>query len=72
MREENSVTEEKVMQIFNQLKMNFSKDWLLFLELYELALKNNFSVKSAILSILKDLKSNESYTKLIENGLNLY
>ncbi|MGK0453369.1 MAG: phenylalanine-4-hydroxylase [Paraglaciecola sp.] len=72
MREENSVTEEKVMQIFNQLKMNFSKDWLLFLELYELALKNNFSVKSAILSILKDLKSNESYTNLIENGLNLY
>jgi phenylalanine-4-hydroxylase len=71
MRVEKSSTEEKIKSIFNQLKKEFSEDWLLFLELYELALKNNFPVKSDILSVLNHLKSNKYYTRLIENGLNL-
>ena len=71
MRKASSSSEEKITKIFNQLKKHFAEDWLLFLELYELALKNNFSVKSKILNTLENLKSNKSYTKLIENGLNL-
>ncbi|MHB0754410.1 aromatic amino acid hydroxylase [Polaribacter sp. M15] len=71
MREENSSTEKKVAAIFYQLKTTFAKDWLLLLEIYELALKNNFSLQKEILEVLNDLKSNKSYTNLIENGLNL-
>ncbi|UAM97328.1 aromatic amino acid hydroxylase [Polaribacter litorisediminis] len=72
MRVENSVTEEKIIAILNHLKLKFPNDWLLLLELYELALNHNFSIKNDLLNILIDLKSNKSYTALIENGLNLH
>jgi phenylalanine-4-hydroxylase len=69
MRETDSVSEEKITEIFNQLKTNFSQDWLLNIEIYELALQNNYKLKSLILERLEELKCNKSYTKLIENGL---
>jgi len=69
MREENTSTNKKITEIFNQLKTQFQLDWLLILELYELALQNNYSIKSAILEKLEQLKSNKSFTRLIENGL---
>ena len=69
MREEKSSSEQKITEIFNQLKTNFELDWLLLLELYELALQNNYNIKSIILVRLEELKCNKSYTKLIENGL---
>jgi phenylalanine-4-hydroxylase len=69
MRDEDSVSEEKITKIFNQLKTKFSNDWLLNLEIYELALQNNYVLKSVILKRLEELKCNKSYTKLIENGL---
>jgi phenylalanine-4-hydroxylase len=72
MREANLATELKIVTIFNQLKKDFSQDWLLFLEIYELASHNNFAIQTEILTVLNDLKSNKSYTNLIENGLNLH
>jgi phenylalanine-4-hydroxylase len=72
MRAENSVTEEILKEIFSQLKLKFTEDWLLLLELYELASQHNLSIKNDLLIALKDLKSNKSYTALIENGLNLH
>lgn len=71
MREESSSTEQKIMEIFNQLKLKFSKDWLLNLEIYELALQHNYKIKGNILERLNELKCNKSYTKLIANGLAL-
>jgi phenylalanine-4-hydroxylase len=69
MREENISTNKKITEIFNQLKTQFQLDWLLILELYELALQNNYPIKFAILEKLEQLKNNKSFTKLIENGL---
>jgi phenylalanine-4-hydroxylase len=69
MREENTSTNKKITEIFNQLKTQFQLDWLLILELYELALQNNYMIKSAILQKLEQLKNNKSFTRLIENGL---
>ncbi|MDP5107158.1 MAG: aromatic amino acid hydroxylase [Polaribacter sp.] len=71
-RTRNLASEEKITTIFNQLKAKFANDWLLLLELCELAQKNNFSIQTTILEKLNQLKCNKSYTKLIENGLNLY
>ncbi|WP_343330882.1 aromatic amino acid hydroxylase [Polaribacter staleyi] len=65
----NLSTNKKITEIFNQLKTQFPLDWLLPLELYELALQHQFSIQSAILEWLEALKCNKSYTKLIENGL---
>ncbi len=72
MREQKSITEEKVSTIFNQLQKDYPQDWLLLLELYELASKKEYTIKTNILSVLEKLKSNKSYTKLIENGLDLH
>jgi phenylalanine-4-hydroxylase len=71
MREENSPSEADINSIFKQLKLNFSKDWLLSLEIYELALHNNYEVKSEIFKHLEILKENSNYQNLIQNGLNL-
>ena len=69
MREEKTTTEKNITKIFNQLKNEFQTDWLLNLELYELALQNNYSIKDTILEKLIELKQYNKYTKLIENGL---
>ena len=69
MREEKSSTSKKLEEIFIQLKSKFPEDWLLSLELYELALQNSYVIKEEILERLVVLKNNKSYTKLIENGL---
>ncbi len=69
MRDEKTFTEIKITAIFNQLKSQFQTDWLLNLELYELALQNNYFIKDTILEKLIELKQNDRYTKLIQNGL---
>ena len=71
MREANSASEENLTIIFNQLKNDFSKDWLLSLELYEVALQHHLPIQEEIHSYLLVLQKNETYTRLIENGLNL-
>jgi len=69
MREKKSSTNKNLAEIFIQLKSKFPEDWLLSLELYELALQNNYVIKDEILERLAVLKLNKSYKKLIENGL---
>ncbi|WP_405608738.1 aromatic amino acid hydroxylase [Polaribacter sp. Asnod1-A03] len=69
MRETNLASEKNITEIFNQLNVKFSNDWLLQLEIYEVALQNNYTIKSKIFKRLEELKCNKSYTKLIENGL---
>ncbi|WP_271406245.1 aromatic amino acid hydroxylase [Tenacibaculum soleae] len=71
MRDINEVSENKLDDIFKKLKNNFNEDWLLSLELYELALKNNFTIQTVLKEHLENLKSNKSYKNLIENGLHL-
>lgn len=71
LRETKSTSEENITIIFNQLKKDFSMDWLLSLELYELALHSNLPISKEILSHLLVLQENDTYKKLIENGLKL-
>ena len=71
MRDIDEVSENKLDDIFKKLKNNFNEDWLLSLELYELALKNNFTIQTVLKEHLENLKSNKSYKNLIENGLHL-
>jgi len=71
MREDQLVSELKINEIYKHLNVYYPEDWLLQLELYELAINHNFNIKKDILKTLDSLKSNKGYTKLIENGLNL-
>ncbi len=69
MRENGTVSEDKIKDIFEQLESQFKNDWLLPLELLELAFDKEYSIKSRVKEYLEKLKSNKSYKTLIENGL---
>ena len=71
MRENGTVSEEKIEVIFKHLQNNFSNDWLLLLELYELTIQEEYQIQAIILEDLKKLQQNKEYKKLIQNGLNL-
>ena len=71
MRENGTVSESKVQEVFKQLQNKFKNDWLLSLELLELSIDNDYAVKTELAKHLETLKSNKSYKTLIENGLHL-
>ncbi|WP_275315789.1 aromatic amino acid hydroxylase [Tenacibaculum bernardetii] len=71
MRNKDVVLENDILTIFTKLQNDFKDDWLLSLELYELALSKDFKVKTALKNHLEELKGNKSYSTLIENGLHL-
>ncbi len=68
-RENGIVSEAQVKDVFNKLQMLYKGDWLLPLELYELALDYDFEIQNVILEHLNVLKKNKEVAKLIENGL---
>jgi len=62
-------SEEKIKAIFKKVSSLFQEDWLLPLELYELALLHDFKIKNEIKNYLEKLKCNKSYKTLLEKGL---
>jgi phenylalanine-4-hydroxylase len=69
----NETTEEKLLEIFNNVKQNHPKDWLLSIELLELA--NQFkhdTLSSAIFNYLEAQKSKQSKIEhLIKDGIEI-
>ena len=62
---------EKLKPIFEELISVYPNEWLLPLELYELAYIKNLDIQDKIYNYLVEKKGNPSLEKLIENGLNL-
>lgn len=71
LRNKQVISEREIELIYNELIFSHPNDWLLLLELYELSVKNDFSIKNDLLASLEKLKCNKSYTSLIEKGLAL-
>ncbi|MCH2035000.1 MAG: aromatic amino acid hydroxylase [Tenacibaculum sp.] len=71
MREENTISEEAVLGIFSIVQDKFNNDWLLALELYELSVENNYSTQNEIKAYLDNLKVDEGYSSLINDGLSI-
>lgn len=71
MRSSGTIDEERIGQIFEEVVNKYQEDWLLPLELYEVAQSEGFSIATPIRNYLEDLKSNKSYKTLLENGLHL-
>lgn len=71
MREENTISEEVVLGIFGIVQEKFNSDWLLALELYELSVENNYSTQNEIKAYLDNLKVDEEYSSLINDGLSI-
>lgn len=70
-RENGIVSEDEINAVWKQVVTNFKEDWLLPLELLEIAIDKEFSIKKELIAHLEELKSNKSYKSLIENGLHL-
>ncbi|RNC80019.1 MAG: aromatic amino acid hydroxylase [Balneola sp.] len=71
LRENEDITSEDLKEISERIRADFPKDWLLPLELYELASKYELEIQDELLSYLDNLKQDESLKKLIENGLEI-
>jgi len=73
MRDNDSFTEEKGKEVFNLISTNHNSDWLLTLELYELALNTNSSnFKTILYNRLETLKRERpEIVHLIESGISL-
>ena len=70
-RESEVYDKEKLKRIFEELISIYPNEWLLPLELYELAYIKNLDSQDKIYNYLVEKKGNPSLEKLIENGLNL-
>ncbi len=70
-RESNTKDIETLTQILKTLKTSFPKDWLLPLEIYELVANLETPLKKTVQNHLEELKQNNSFTELIENGIKL-
>jgi phenylalanine-4-hydroxylase len=71
MRKKETIAIEELASILVLLKSNYSKDWLLTLEIYELVYNSNTTVESDALNYLMQFKGIEKYRKLVENGIEL-
>jgi len=71
MRKSGDVDFLKLDLIFEKLKANFSSDWLLPLEMYELIYQSDTEIESQILDYLMRLKIIKKHEQLIANGIRL-
>ena len=71
LRKSKNLEIDKLTSVLKELKENYSKDWLLPLEMYELVYNTNSELKVELLSYLGKLKQIKKYKNLIENGLKL-
>jgi len=73
LRDANTATEAQIDSVLRELSQSYALDWLLPLELYEIAIKNQHQTSaSAILKHLTKIKEARSeIAHLIEDGLNL-
>ena len=65
------INEDQLKEIFEVLQKKYKNDWLLALELYELAFQKDFLTQKVFLKHLQILKENDMFTKLISDGLEL-
>jgi len=73
MREEDNFDAERIMNIWQEVKVMYPNDWLLPLELLELTINNgnNGILKNGLIYHLQNLKRNPAYMTLIENALKI-
>ena len=71
MRKSGDVNFLRLDLIFEKLKANFSSDWLLPLEMYELIYQSDTEMKTEILDYLMQLQKIKNHEQLITNGIRL-
>jgi phenylalanine-4-hydroxylase len=71
LRTNKSLDEELMSQIFDEVQTTYPKEWLILLELFELAFINKVDLAREIQLQLAKLKENKDLEQLICDGLDL-
>ena len=66
-----TITTADIDRIFNHLKSTFPQDWLLPLELYELAFEKALDIQKDIFLYLTTIKRERDIEKLVTSGLEI-
>ena len=62
---------QKINGIYNQIISNYHDEWLILLEIYEILYETKYELRDSVKKSLLELKRNNKFTDLIENGLKL-
>jgi len=62
---------QKINGIYNQIISNYHDEWLILLEIYEVLYETKYELRDSVKKSLLELKRNNKFTDLIENGLKL-
>ena len=62
---------QKISGIYNQIISNYHDEWLILLEIYEVLYETKYELRDSVKKSLLELKKNNKFTDLIENGLKL-
>jgi phenylalanine-4-hydroxylase len=71
MRKNKKVNIDLLAKIMTDIQENYSKEWLLPLEIYELIYNSNHPFEQVVYDYLNQLKSDNNYIKLIVDGMQL-
>lgn len=71
-REKDLFNEEKLFNLFQTIQAEYPEEWLIQVELYELAFKKNYAIKESIKTYLNQMAQNrKDVAHLIEDGIRL-
>lgn len=70
-RNNNLADVTQLMAIFEEAKVKYANEWLLFLEIYEMLLKLKETKSQEVLDFLDKISRQKKYKKLIDEGLAL-
>ena len=70
-RESGKIEINRLEIIYNEIISNYSDEWLILLEIYEILFDTKLELKENVENALLDLRKNNKFTDLIDNGLKL-
>ena len=62
---------QKVTSIYNEIISDYNQEWLILLEIYEILFETKSDIRDKVKKSLTELRKNDKFTDLIDNGLKL-
>ena len=70
-RQSGQIELKKISSIYNNIISNYNHEWLILLEIYEILFETKSDLRDKVKISLTELRKNDKFTDLIDNGLKL-
>ena len=70
-RQSGQIELNKISSIYNNIISNYNHEWLILLEIYEILFETKSDLRDKVKKSLTELRKNDKFTDLIDNGLKL-